>query len=136
MYLPTVPLEFARPSGNADDRELSSRRAVWRALAARTTTRARPHGQTARLVRGLEEHTRAGEVGVDRASAAALLAVVTACTAVVRAGQDRKPRRDAGDLQPVRRLLHHQLVAPRRRRRQEDAIWLVRQPLDAPEQAD
>src|SRR6267154_764567 len=41
MYLPTVPLEFARPSGNRDDFELSSRRAVSRALAARTTTLAR-----------------------------------------------------------------------------------------------
>src|SRR2546430_13876007 len=41
MYLPTVPLEFARPLGNGDDLELSSRRAVSRALAARTTTLAR-----------------------------------------------------------------------------------------------
>src|SRR5204862_3110330 len=38
MYLPTVPLELARPLGNWDDRELSSRRAVSKALAARTTT--------------------------------------------------------------------------------------------------
>src|SRR5439155_1426374 len=41
MYLPTVPLAFARPFGNRDDVELSSRRAVSRALAARTTTLAR-----------------------------------------------------------------------------------------------
>src|SRR2546428_6635873 len=41
MYLPTVPLEFARPFGNGDDVELSSRRAVSKALAARTTTLAR-----------------------------------------------------------------------------------------------
>src|SRR5438046_3221676 len=41
MYLPTVPLAFARPFGNRDEVELSSRRAVSRALAARTTTLAR-----------------------------------------------------------------------------------------------
>ena len=41
MYLPTVPLPFARPFGNADDFELSSRRAVSSALAASTTTLAR-----------------------------------------------------------------------------------------------
>src|SRR2546427_20162 len=41
MYLPTVPLEFARPFGNRDDLELSSRREVSRALAARTTALAR-----------------------------------------------------------------------------------------------
>src|SRR5437868_2581663 len=41
MYLPAVPLPFARPFGNADDLELSSRRAVSSALAARTTTLAR-----------------------------------------------------------------------------------------------
>jgi hypothetical protein len=36
-YLPTVPLEFARPFGNCDDFELSSSLAVSHALAASTT---------------------------------------------------------------------------------------------------
>src|SRR5216684_7484874 len=41
MYLPTVPLAFARPLGERDDRELSSSRADSNALAASTTTLAR-----------------------------------------------------------------------------------------------
>jgi hypothetical protein len=41
MYLPTVPLELASPSGNCAERELSSRRAVSSALAASTTIFAR-----------------------------------------------------------------------------------------------
>lgn len=40
-YLPTMPLELARPLGKRDERELSSNRADSQALAARTTTRAR-----------------------------------------------------------------------------------------------
>src|ERR1700693_4570918 len=39
-YLPTTPLELASPSGNFEDFELRSRRAVSHALAANTTTRA------------------------------------------------------------------------------------------------
>src|ERR1043166_233237 len=39
-YLPTVPLELARPFGNDADFEFSRRRDVSHALAARTTTRA------------------------------------------------------------------------------------------------
>src|SRR5580704_4676844 len=39
-YLPTVPEEFARPSGNEGDLELSSSRADSQALAASTTARA------------------------------------------------------------------------------------------------
>src|SRR5688572_9263444 len=41
MYLPTMPLELARPLGNVDDFELSRMRADSIALAASTTTRAR-----------------------------------------------------------------------------------------------
>src|SRR5438128_9809694 len=41
MYFPTVPLAFARPLGNREDRELSSSRADSQALAASTTTLAR-----------------------------------------------------------------------------------------------
>ena len=40
-YLPTAPLEFARPCGNLDDFELSRIRADSHALAASTTMRAR-----------------------------------------------------------------------------------------------
>src|SRR5712671_5552883 len=39
-YLPTVPEEFATPSGNSEDLELSSKRADSHALAATTTARA------------------------------------------------------------------------------------------------
>src|ERR1700688_3893841 len=39
-YFPTVPEEFARPSGNVVEREFSNRRADSQALAARTTARA------------------------------------------------------------------------------------------------
>src|SRR5687768_10163637 len=39
-YLPTTPLELARPSGNREDLELRRRRADSQALAASTTTRA------------------------------------------------------------------------------------------------
>src|ERR1700687_5558728 len=39
-YLPTVPEEFARPSGNETDLELRSKRADSQALAAKTTARA------------------------------------------------------------------------------------------------
>src|SRR5688572_20536058 len=41
MYLPTVPLELARPCGKRDDFELRRIRADSKALAARTMTRAR-----------------------------------------------------------------------------------------------
>src|SRR5205823_12180179 len=58
MYLPTVPLEFARPFGNRDDLELSSRREVSRALAARTTTLARTRRSApVALSTRSEEHT-------------------------------------------------------------------------------
>src|SRR5579884_212258 len=40
-YLPTMPLEFARPFGNCDDLEFSNKRADSIALAASTTTLAR-----------------------------------------------------------------------------------------------
>ncbi len=40
-YRPTVPLEFASPSGNDADFELRSRRADSQQLADSTTTRAR-----------------------------------------------------------------------------------------------
>src|SRR5215203_6158403 len=39
MYLPTTPLELARPCGNCDDLELRSSRADSNALAASTTER-------------------------------------------------------------------------------------------------
>src|SRR5688572_16509694 len=39
-YLPTTPLEFARPFGKSDDFELSRRRADSHALAARMMIRA------------------------------------------------------------------------------------------------
>src|SRR2546430_12904010 len=57
MYLPTVPLEFARPFGNWDDLELSSRREVSRALAARTTTLARTRQSGGPGRERSEEHT-------------------------------------------------------------------------------
>src|SRR3989442_6943401 len=41
MYLPRVPLEFARPLGKRAERELNSSRADSKALAASTTTLAR-----------------------------------------------------------------------------------------------
>src|ERR1041385_2510499 len=41
MYLPTGPLEFARPCGKRDVREFSRMRDDSSALAAKTTTRAR-----------------------------------------------------------------------------------------------
>src|SRR3990172_7753186 len=40
-YLPTVPLELARPSGNRRDAESNSRRAVSAPFALRTMARAR-----------------------------------------------------------------------------------------------
>ena len=50
-----------------------------------------------------QQHRRRREVGVDRAAAPALAAVVARLAAVVRPREDRQPRRDAGDLEPRRR---------------------------------
>ena len=83
-----------------------------------------------------DQHVGRGEVGVHRAAAAALAAVVAARSAVVRPGEDRKPGGNAGDLEPVRRLLDQQLLAARLRWRQEDAIGMIVQPLVAAEDAD
>src|SRR6266705_26585 len=104
MYLPTVPLAFARPFGNRDDVELSSRRAVSRALAARTTTfactrwsvpaarihehlarhRVREEGELPRGEGGRDQHVRGRKVRVDPTAAVALAAVVARRPSVQR----------------------------------------------------
>ena len=87
--------------------------------------------EPARRQRRRQQHRRRGEIRVRRAAAAALPAVVAGRPAVQRLGQDRQPRRDAGDAQALGALLHHQLVAARLRRRLEDAVGLVGQALRA-----
>ena len=74
-----------------------------------------------------QQHGRRREVRVRRAPAAALAAVVALRAAVEGLREDRQPRRDARDVQPLGRLLDRQLVAARLRRRHEDAVRLVRQ---------
>ena len=80
-----------------------------------------------------DKHVGAGEVRLHRAAAIALAAVVARLPPGERPRDDREARRDAGDLQPVGRLLDEQLVAPRLRRRVELPVGLVGQPLPAPE---
>src|SRR5947207_3140100 len=64
-----------------------------------------------------------------RAATATLAAVVARGTSVERPRENRQPRRDAGDVQLLRRFLDQELVAPRLRRRLEDAVGLVREVL-------
>src|SRR3982751_3783713 len=75
-----------------------------------------------------DENVRAGEVRLHLTATIALTAVVTRLPAGLRRREDREARRDAGDLEIVRRLLHEQLVAARLRWRKELAIRLVVDP--------
>ena len=63
-----------------------------------------------------------------RAAAVALAAVVARRPAVERLREDRQRGGTQVMLQLVGRLLDQQLVAARLRRRQEDAVGIVRQP--------
>src|SRR5690606_5028773 len=68
--------------------------------------------------------------------AAALAAVVTRHAIAERLCQDREPRRDARDTQPVARVLDQQLVTAWAGRRLEDAVRVVGQSLATAEDAD
>src|SRR4029453_9559731 len=83
-----------------------------------------------------DQHVRRGEIRIHRPFAAALAAVVTARPPVEGASQDRKPRGNAGDLQLVGSTLDQELITAGARRREEDAIGMVRKLLGAAEQAD
>jgi hypothetical protein len=74
-----------------------------------------------------DEHVGRREVRIGATTAIALAAVVTRHSTVVVLGQDRKARGNAGDVQAIGGVLHHQLIAAWRRRRQEVATWMVRQ---------
>src|SRR6185503_843342 len=69
------------------------------------------------------------------AAAAALAAVVAGGPAVQRPRQNRQPGRDAGDIETFGGLLHHQLVAARLGRREEQAVGGVGDVLLAPKYA-
>ena len=85
---------------------------------------------------GCDQHVGRGEVRVHPAAAVALPAVVTGGPAVQGARENREPRRDTGDAQPVRRLLDQQLVAARLRRREEHSVRLVGEVFLAAEDPD
>jgi len=96
----------------------------------------RDQGQPPGPERRLDQDGGAREVRVGRAAAVALAAVVARRTAVERPRQDRQARGDAGDPEPIARLLDEQLVTTRLRRRQEDPVRIVAQPFAAAEDPD
>src|SRR5690606_26252960 len=75
--------------------------------------------------RGCQQHVGAGEVGIHRTAAIALAAVMTRGAAVVRPGDDRQSRWNAGDVVLVGGVLDEQLPAAWRRWRQEVTVWMV-----------
>ena len=76
------------------------------------------------------------EVGIDRAGASALRAVVAGRPAVERFGQNRQPRRDARNLELVADLLNNALVGARRGRGLEAPVWRIFQAFLRAEDAD
>src|SRR5207247_7014509 len=83
-------------------------RAIERYLARH---RVRDQVELPGLERRRDQHIRRGEIRVRLATAIALPAVVTRRTFIEWAREDRQTRRNAGDVQPARGLLHQQLVA-------------------------
>ena len=70
-----------------------------------------------------------------RAATEALAAIVAGRTSIQRLRENRQPVGDAGDPELVRRLLDQELVAARLRRRHEDPVGIVGQPLGAAKNA-
>ena len=83
-----------------------------------------------------QQHRRRRKVRMRGAAAAALPAVVTGGAPIERPGQNRQPRRNAGDVESIARLLHHQLVAARTRRWKKDPVGFVRKVFNRAENAD
>ena len=82
-------------------------------------------------------HDLAGtEVGSGQAAPAALRAIVAGGAPVQRLGENRQPRRHAGNVQFVAGLLDDGFGATRRRRRQKNAVRRAGNILLAPEHAD
>ena len=92
--------------------------------------------QSSRLERRRDQHIGRREIRVRLAAAAALPAVVTRHSAIVRLRDHREARGNAPDVEPVGRVLHHQLVAARRWRRQKIAARMVRQIVVVAEDSD
>ncbi len=93
-------------------------------------------GQLPAADRRVDEDVRAREVGVGRAAAIALAAVVARRPAVRRLRDDGEAGGDAGDVQRLCGLHDEELVCAGARGRLEDPVRLIRKPLDAAEQAD
>ena len=92
--------------------------------------------QVAGRQRGRDVHAGRGEVGVDRAGAAALGAIVAGGAAVERLGQNREARRDAGNLELVADPLDDALVGARRGRGLEASVGRIFQAFLRAEDAD
>src|SRR5438445_4202836 len=97
-------------------------RAIERHLAGH---RVRDQVEPSGLERWRDQHIRRREIRVRLATAIALPAVVTRRTFIEWAREDRQTRRNAGDVQSARRLLHQQLVAAGLGRRQKQTVWRV-----------
>ena len=83
-----------------------------------------------------QQDGRRREVGVGRAAAAALAAVVAGRPVAERPREDREARGDDGDAEALAGLLDRELVAARLRGRHEDAVRLVLDPLVRAEDPD
>ena len=85
---------------------------------------------------GRQQHRRRRKVGMRRAPASALSAVVARRPAVERLRENRQAIGDARDLQPVGGLLDQQFVAPRLRRRLKHTVGFVWNAFHRPEDPD
>src|SRR5665213_1483625 len=82
------------------------------------------------------QHSRAREIGIRRAPATALAAVMAGHASVQRLREDREAPWDAGDIELLARVLDHQLVATGSRCGLKESVRIVVQSLVAAEYAD
>src|SRR5581483_4221442 len=98
--------------------------------------RAGDQGESPGLLRGRNHYLAGTEIGSADAPSAALPAVVAGGPSVMLLRDDGEPRRTAGDIQFVARLLYDRFRTARLRRRKENAIGSAGHVLFRPEHAD